>query len=60
VRCTQSDFLLHVKRRMLQFELTHKCANVLDYNNSSSSQNGLCVPGGRVYVNFRVSDVTKP
>jgi len=59
MRCTQSDFLLHVKRWMLKFELTHNCTLSV-YNHSSSSQHGLRVPGGGVYVHFRVGDVTNP
>jgi len=47
VRCTQSDFLVHVKRWMLKFELTHKCTLIQ-------------LLGGGVYVYFRVSDVTYP
>jgi len=35
---------------MLQFELTHS---------SSSSQHGMRVPGGGVYVNFRFGKLTR-
>jgi len=51
-----SDFLLHVKRWMLKFELTLKCTHIQP----------LCLnmdcgfPGGGVYAHFRVGDVTNP
>jgi len=35
-------------------------SQMYSYNQSSSSQHGLCVPGGGVYVHFRVGDVTNP
>jgi len=49
-------------------ELNNGMVTTLYYNNSSSSLKHpnmaspplLLVPGGRVYVNFRVSDVTNP
>jgi len=48
VRCTQSDFLLHVKRWMLKFELTHKCAIIQPLFLFST----WSVPGGGVYAHF--------
>jgi len=51
---------MYTERLSIACEKMDARLNVLLYNHSSSSQHGLRVPGGGIYVHFRVADVTNP